>query len=226
MLLHTSHVIAKLSLSQISSTTEELNMSTIFLAASIITTLICIFVHSKKMKMVTRKKEITWELEMYNSAVCVVHFSVVTSIDAIKYACPTVNEPGASVILHLALIIRHIGFFVIISHTLTIALYKYYIIVIKRPVKDDSKFMESKYLFSLIILPILWAIGFYIKIKGNMSKTLVGEQLCITEESDLKSKLSFRDTIFCRFKDDRNFENQWPILYNWTEVYCIFQFSP
>ena len=199
-------------------------MSTIFLATSIITTLVCIFVHLKKMKMVTKKKEITWELEMYNSVVCVIHFSVVTSMDVIKYACPPLNDLGASVILHLALIIRHIGFFVILFHTLIIALYKYYIIVIKRPIKDDCKFMEFKYLFCLIILPILWAIGFYLKTNGDMSKTLVGEQLCTTEELDQKSKLSYRDPIFCHFNDDKSIENQWPILYTWTEFYCAFQF--
>ena len=200
-------------------------MSSIFLVASITTALICIFVHLKKMKMVTKKKEPTWELEIYNSAVCVVHFSVVTSIDVIKYACPAMNDLGESVILHIALIIRHIGFFVILSHTLSIAVYKYYIIVIKRPIKDDCKFMEFKYLFSLIMLPILWAIGFYLKTQGNMSKTLMGEQLCTTEELDQKSKVTYRDPIFCHFKDDKSFENQWPILYTWTEFYCIFQFA-
>ena len=196
-------------------------MSAIFLAASITTTLIGIFVHLKKIKLVTQKKEITWELELYNSIVCVVQFSVVTSLDAIRYACPTMNELDASVILHFASILRYIGFFVTLSHSLIIAMYKYYIIVIKRPIKDECKFMELKYLFGLIILPILWAIGFYIKSMEQKFKRIVGEQLCITEDLDQKSKLSLRDPIFCNFKDDKS---QWPIFYTWTEFYCIFQF--
>ena len=100
---------------------------------------------------------------MYNIVACLIYFPIMTCSDVVNYACPTVDEISASLLLHLFLFIRLVGVLIIAFHSFNIALYKYYIIVIKKPIKKEDKFMERRYISILIILPILLGIGWYIR---------------------------------------------------------------
>ena len=194
------------------------------LTASFIEMLIGICFHFKKLKIVQSQKDITWELEIYNSVVCIIYWPLLILFDAIKYVCPTFDESMVTGILQFAWFIRSLCTFIILSHSLNVALYKYYIIVIKRPIHDIDKYMELKYLSVLISFPILLAVASFFKNIEYMGYSESSRHLCQTEELNEKSKFSVQDIIFGNFNDNDYFKRNSKIFYIWTEVYCIIQF--
>ena len=194
------------------------------LTASFTAMLIGICFHSKKLKILQSQKDITWELEIYNSVVCIIYWSLLILFDAIKYGCPTFEESIVTGILQFAWFIRSLCTFIILSHSLNVALYKYYIIVIKRPIDDIDKYMELKYVSVLIIIPILLAVASFFKNIEYMGYSESPRHLCQAEDLNEKSKLSVQDIIFGNFKDNNYFKRNLKIFYIWTEVYSIIQF--
>ena len=166
------------------------------------------------------KKEISWDLEMYNIVACLIYFPIMTCSDVVNYACPTVDEISASLLLHLFLFIRLVGVLIIAFHSFNIALYKYYIIVIKKPIKKEDKFMERRYISILIILPILLGIGWYIRAAKNISSNITEEMLCATKATDLVT--DFSKFVFCSVKDEENWSFIYIITASGCFLHCIF----
>ena len=160
---------------------------------------------------------------MYSFVVSIIFVSVFTILEVAKYACPTINESAESVILHLTLVIVKIWASVTIFHSLNIAFYKYYIIVMKRPVNKEDNFMEFRYLFALIILPFLWGLAWYVKDKDTIAQTMVGEKMCINEDSVVERYVPIKDVFFCKFKEDISLSNTWHIFSYLSEALCIIQ---
>ena len=112
---------------------------------SVLQMFVGIYIHYKKMNVAKMKKEITWELEIYHSIACVIYFTLDTIIDAIKYTCPEMDPSIESSIVHVVWILRTLGTAIICCHSFNIALYKYYIIVVKRPIVAEDKKLQAEF---------------------------------------------------------------------------------
>ena len=196
-------------------------MNDFSVTVSFLQVLIGIYVHFKKMNVAKMKKEITWELEIYHSFVCVIYFTWETIIDAIKYTCPAMDQSIESSIHQAAWIFRTLGTSIICCHSLSVALYKYYIIVDKRPIKAEDKKIELRYLFALILYPIIVAICIYLRNPKRMSFAFDASTFCYSAEVDRKSTKSMKELFVCSFDDGDHYRKEWPILYVWSEVYCV-----
>ena len=73
------------------------------------------------MNMAKRKKEITWELEIYHSVTCIIYFTWVTNIDAVNYTFPMMDQSIESFINQTSWILRTLGTSIITSHSLSVA---------------------------------------------------------------------------------------------------------
>ena len=119
--------------------------------------------HVRKVQKATRKKEVAWELEIYHSVSCVTFFTLMTIFDLITFTCPKMDDTFGFFFLQTTWFIRSTGTTIISWHSLNVALYKYFIIVIKKPIIMEDKTMDLKYLVFLILSPIVWAIAFYFR---------------------------------------------------------------
>ena len=183
--------------------------------------LIGIYIHVKKMKVAKIKKEITWELEIYYSLACVIYFTLDTIIDAIKYTCPEMDQSIESLVVQVAWIFRTLGIAIISCHSFNVALYKYYIIVDKRPIYAEDKKLEFRYLLALILYPIIFALVLYLRNTNRMNVVFDATRFCYSEEVNLKVKKSMKELLICSFGDNDINRKEWPIIYVWSEVYCV-----
>ena len=173
--------------------------------------------HVRKVQKARRKKEVAWELEIYHSVSCVMFFTLMTIFDVVQFTCPKMDENFASIFLQSTWFFRSIGTTIILWHSLNVALYKYFIIVIKKPLIIDDKTMDLKYLVLLILFPIIWAIAFYFRNIETLDFIVLPKQGCQF------GSLNTRATWFCNFNDDDDYENKWSLFYIWTEFCCITQ---
>lgn len=204
-------------------------MNILYLTILVVEIIIGFYFHLKKVQMVKLKKEFTWELEIYNSVVCVIHFTFITNLDVVEYVCPYMNGAATSITIHIFGFFRSLGWFIILLHSLNVALYKYYIIVIEMPVNYSDKKMELKWSISFICFSILLAIGCYL---GNLETggfAVKGVDLnkiksCQAEDSENNETESKKGGIFCHFEDDEYYRENWPIFHILTKVYCVVMF--
>ena len=143
-----------------------------------------------------------------------------TIFDVVQFTCPKMDDPFAFFLLQSAWFIRSIGTTIILWHSLNVALYKYFIIVIKKPIIIDDKTMDLKYLVFLISTPIVWAIAFYFRNIKTLDFIVSPEIEC--QFGSLNHK-NTRATWFCKFNDDDEYENKWSLFYIWTEFCCFAQ---
>ena len=176
--------------------------------------------HVRKVQKARRKKEVAWELEIYHSVTCVIFFTLMTIFDVVQFTCPKMDDSFASFFLQSVWFIRSIGTTIILWHSLNVALYKYFIIVIKKPIIIEDKTMDVKYLVLLILSPIMWAIAFYFRNIETLDFIVSPGKGC--QFGSLTQK-NTRATWLCNFDDDDEYENKWTLFYLWTEFCCITQ---
>ena len=144
-----------------------------------------------------------------------------TIIDAIKYTCPEIDQSIESLILQVAWILRTLGTAIISCHSFNIALYKYYIIVDKRPINAEDKKLEFRYLLALILYPIVVALCMYLRNFNRMNFNFGATSFCYSEEVVRKKKKLLKELVICSFDDNDIYRKEWPILYVLSEVYCV-----
>ena len=196
-------------------------MNNFSVTISFLQILIGIYIHFKKMKVAKIKKEITWELEIYHSVACVIYFTLDTIIDAIKYTCPEMDQSMESLIVKVAWILRTLGTAIISCHSFNVALYKYYIIVDKRPINAEDKKLEFRYLLALILYPIIVALCIYLRNLNRMNFNFGATKFCYSEEVVRKKRKSMKELLICSFDDNDIYREEWPIVYVLSEVYCV-----
>ena len=113
-------------------------------------------IHIQKIKQVKVSKPITWELEIYSSVICIIFPTVHTTLDMIEYTCPILNDFSKFIIQVFAPIFKTFGVNIILFHSFAVAVYKHYMILIKRPMTFDNKAMDRKWLMFLILFPVVW----------------------------------------------------------------------
>ena len=188
---------------------------------SILQMLLGIYIHFKKMNVAKMKKDITWELEIYHSMTCVIYFTWATIIDIVKYTCPEIDQSIESIMHQTVWILRTVGITIINCHSLNVALYKYYIIVDKRPISAEDKQIKLKYLLALILYPIIVALCILLQTTDRTYFMGRIARFCYSEEEYRKSTKSMKELLLCRFDDDDAYRHEWPIIYVWSEVYCV-----
>ena len=196
-------------------------MNSFSVAISFLQMLLGMYIHFKKMKVAKIKKEITWELEIYHSLACVIYFTWETIIDAIKFICPEMDLSIESLIVQVAWILRTLGTTIISCHSFNVALYKYYIIVDKRPINAEDKKIKLRYLMVLILYPIIVALCIYLRNSNRMGFVFNATRFCYSEEVDRKKRKSMKELLICSFDDDDIYRREWQIIYVMSEVYCV-----
>ena len=171
------------------------------------------------MNMAKRKKEITWELEIYHSVTCIIYFTWVTIIDAVNYTFPTMDQSIESFINQTSWILRTLGTSIITSHSLSVALYKYYIIVDKRPINAEDKKIELRYLLALFLYPIIFFLEGCIRNLYRMG--FHSSEKAFYSEEDRNNTKSMTELFMCNFDDGDAYKRDGPILYLCSEVYCV-----
>ena len=195
-------------------------MNTFSVIISFIQLLIGIYIHFKKINVARKKKEITWELEIYHSVTCIIYFTLVTIIDVVNYTCPAIDQSIESFINQTARILRTVGISIIVCHSFSISLYKYYIIVDKRPIQAEDKKIKLRYLLALILYPIIGSLEAYLRNLFRMGFIFNAAKSCYSEE-DRSNMKSMKEYFMCSFEDGDADRKEWPILYPWSEVYCV-----
>ena len=195
-------------------------MNTFSVIISFIQLFIGIYIHFKKMNVTRKKKEITWELEIYHSVTCIIYFTLVTIIDVVNYTCPAIDQSIESFINQTARILRTVGISIIICHSFSISLYKYYIIVDKRPIQAEDKKIKLRYLLALILYPIIGSLEAYLRNLFRMGFIFNAAKSCYSEE-DRSNMKSLKEYFMCSFDDGDAYRKEWPIFYPWDEIYCV-----
>ena len=195
-------------------------MNTFSVIISFIQLLIGIYIHFKKINVAKKKKEITWELEIYHSVTCIIYFTLVTVIDVVNYTCPAIDQSIESFINQTARILRTVGISIIVCHSFSISLYKYYIIVDRRPIKAEDKKIKLRYLLALILYPIIGSLEAYLRNPGSMGFVFNAAKSCYYEEDSSNTK-SMKEIVMCGFDDGDTNRRERPILYLWSEIYCV-----
>ena len=195
-------------------------MNTFSVIISFIQLLIGIYIHFKKMNVAKKKKEITWELEIYHSVTCIIYFTWVTVIDVVNYTCPAMEQSIESFINQTTWILRTLGTCIIISHSFSVALYKYYIIVNKRPILAEDKKIKLRYLLALILYPIIGSLEVYLKNLGRRGFIFNASKSCYSEEDRSNTK-SMKELFMCSFDDGDTYKKEHPIFYILSEIYCV-----
>ena len=196
-------------------------MNTFSVIISFIQLLIGIYINFKKMNVAKKKKEITWELEIYYSVACIIYFTLVTIIDIFNYTYLAMDQSIELFINQTAWILRTLGTsIIIISHSFSVALYKYYIIVDRRPIKAEDKKIKLRYLLALILYPIIGSLEAYLRNLFRMGFIFNAAKSCNSEE-DRSNMKSMKEYFMCSFEDGDADRKEWPILYPWSEVYCV-----
>ena len=150
-------------------------------------------IHIQKIKTVKICKPITWELEIYSSVICIIFSTLHTILDMIEYTCPILNDFSKFIIQVFAPIFKTFGVNIILFHSFAVAVYKHYMILIKRPMTFDNKAMDRKWLIFLILFPVLWTC-----LNLFRSTQIISSKL--STASNCKS-FGFYDqiTFFCEF---------------------------
>ena len=186
-------------------------ISTLMLILLSIELVVGLIINIKKIKSVNAKKLITWELEIYHSVTCILYFIVSTIVDIIEYSCSSIDTSFVVAINYVSPILKEIGINIILSHSLSVAIYKYYIIILKRPMNYNNKNMVWEWLLALIMYPIIFAI---------LSLVRHIEMIILLPIQHCESKQFTDMTLSCRFKDDEYFQKNRTSFYIISQMLC------
>ena len=172
-------------------------------------------IHIKKINQVKVMKPITWELEIYSSVICIIFLTLNVILDVIEFTCPIFNDSAEFIIQVAAPTFKTFGVNIILFHSFAVGVYKHFIILIKRPMTFENKAMDTKWLISLILFPILWTCVNLLRSTQNMSSQL--------SSASTRRSSGFYDqiTFFCDFKENGYRNDEWTFVYITTELYCV-----
>ena len=174
-------------------------------------------IHIEKIKRVKSSKPVSWELEIYFSVTCIIFLILNSILDVIDFTCPNLSGFVGFIFQFVVGAFRIGAVNIIILHSSVVGFYKYYIILIKRPMVFDNKYMDRKWLIFLVILPILWTcLNLFRDIHVITSRSSP-----IT--SCFQSGFYEKATFLCGFKDSSYYKDNWTFLYITTQLYCILQ---
>ena len=175
-----------------------------------------LIINIKKINYVKSKKSITWELEIYHSVISIFFFTATTIVHIIEYTCPEISSSFYVVIHYVSLILKEFGSSILLSHSLSVAVYKHYIIIHKRPVYYENKSMILKWLLFLISFPILLAI---LNLLRHIEKIILTSMEI--EGCNIAQYAKARDTLFCEFTDDSYYQNNFNGFYVLSQCICL-----
>ena len=190
-------------------------MNSVILILMAIEVIVVLIINIKKIKTVRIDKHITWELEVYSSVISIVYIILCLILEVIEYSCPEFYHFVDFLIRFIAPIVKILGVNIIIFHSLSVVLYKYYIIVIQQPVTYSSNSMNRKWLLGLIAFPIIWTIPNFVRYTAMTAFILPRPLSC--------NSIGFKDqmTLFCHFNGDDHYNNNWTFLFIITQIYCL-----
>ena len=133
----------------------------------------------------------------------------------IEYICPKFNDSAEFIIHVVAPTFKTFGVNVILFHSFSVGVYKYYIILIKRPMTFDNETMDRKWLISLILFPILWTCVNLLRSTQSFSSKLLPTSNC--KSSGFYDQITF----FCDFEDNGYYNDKWTFVYI-TDISRLF----
>ena len=171
-----------------------------------------IYLHVRKIKRVKKDKQITWGLEFYHSITSITYLGVCTIIDVLDYIRHDIKDVVGIGINYI--IVRWIKICcqtIILFHSFSVALYKYYVIIHSGRVNNEDKNMEKKWLILLVTLPLVWTCGIALSFSD------------LTNSSYVMCKSTVWKPHYCNFNDNDYYKTKWTLLYVITDSYCLIQ---
>ena len=202
-------------------------------AIAIISTLILeyaigFYIQVKKIKRVKQEKAVTWELEIYHSIVCIFHFWFCIFVEILELFIADTSESTKWLLCTFAWCVKTLGVNAIFSHSLTISMCKY-IIIVHCKGKSVGRHNVVK-LASCVMLAyqILWTLLGWIRAGGILitNNDFVSWSISMCNAFDwnhIDNKTSRRRFV-CGFPDDDDQKGNWDFVFVGSEIFCIIQF--
>ena len=129
----------------------------------------------KNIKKIEPRKLVTWQTEIFHSIFMIIYFGLVLFFDTLAYMIPDCT--GGWWICPLSGFIRICGVFTISSHSLSISVQKYIVIVNRINNNSERHKLEIVSLVLYLTLSILWSVATLLKKLSFIPTSL---ESCIT----------------------------------------------
>ena len=174
--------------------------------------LLGVYLHVRKIKRVKKEKEITCELEIYHSITSITYLGLCIIIDVLEYRCHDIEDVvGIGITYRIIRWIKLCCRTIILSHSFSVAIYKYYVIIHSGRVNNEDKNMEKNWLILLVIHPLVWVCMVFFSYSDP------------TKSPNVTCNSTLWKPQFCNFNDNDYYKSKWTLLYIITNSYCIIQ---
>ena len=189
--------------------------------------MIGLYLQVKKIKRVKQEKSFTWEIEIYQSFVCIFFFGFSVFIEIFEQLIPQDGKPAQLVLCTFARVIKEWGVNAIYLHSLSISLCKYIVIVRYKGLKSWKKNAKRFVISLIIVYPIVWTALGLISSGGILisRNDFITSSISLCAGPDLNgapSKPSIR-SFFCGFNENGHQSSQLTFIFLTTEFFCFFQ---
>ena len=198
------------------------------ISALILEYVIGFYIQVKKIKSVKQEKPITWELEIYHSIVCIFHFWFCIFVEILELFVADTSESTKWLLCTFAWCVKTLGVNAIFSHSLTISMCKYIIIVHCKGKYFGRHNVVKLASFVMVAYQILWTLLGWFRARGVLiaNYDFVSWSISMCDAFDwnhIDDKTSRRRFV-CGFPVDNDQKGNWDFVLVGSEFFCIIQF--
>ena len=114
-----------------------------------------------------KKREVTWESQIFHSIVLIIFFSTILSFETVCHINPDIKDSAVwGWIYEICRYLRIWGFLVINWHSLSVSIHKYIVIVHNVTSDRERRKIAVTMLLIVTFFQVLWAASIYIKYRG------------------------------------------------------------
>ena len=186
--------------------------------------MIGLYLQVKKIKRVKQEKAFTWEIEIYQSIVCIFFFGFSVFIEIFEQLIPQDGESIQLALCTFARLIKEWGVNAIYLHSLSISLCKYIVIVRYKGFSSWKKNIKMLAHSIIIGYPIIWtALGMISTGRIGSRSDFITASISLCDGLDFNAALSQPSTksFFCGFKEKGNQSSPSIFIFIMTEFYCF-----
>ena len=186
--------------------------------------MIGLYLQVKKIKRVKQEKSFTWEIEIYQSTVCIFFFGFSVFIEIFEQLIPQDGKPAQLVLCTFARVIKEWGVNAIYLHSLSISVCKYIVIVYHKGLGSWKKNTKMIAISLIIGYPIIWtALGMISTGRIGSRSDFITASISLCDGLDFNKALSQPSTksFFCGFNEKGNESSRSIFILITTEFYCF-----
>ena len=199
----------------------------------IIAFVIGFYVQVKKIKRVKQEKNVTWELEIYHSVVCIIYFSFSIFVEIVEQLVSDTSDSTNLILCTFSWCIKTWGVTAILLHSLSISVSKYIVIVHCKGMRSTANMRqktEKLIVFAIVAYPLVWTLLGWIS-KGGIP---VSNQEFVSSSISMCSGLDWNNpswnkvtnpkrSLFCGFIESDNQNGSWDFILIGSEIFCVIQ---